>query len=94
MIFEHLTTKEGVQFVLEAGPNVAGTVTPQHLLVNRNAMLAGGIRPHFYCLPILKTEAQAAGATAAASPPVAFTCRRQGPVPLPPTHPRSAASAA
>ena len=61
MIFEHLTTKEGVQFVLEAGPNVAGTVTPQHLLVNRNAMLAGGIRPHFYCLPILKTEARAAG---------------------------------
>ena len=48
MIFEHLTTKEGVQFVLEAGPNVAGTVTPQHLLVNRNAMLVGGIRPHFY----------------------------------------------
>ena len=48
MIFEHLTCKEGVQFVLDAGPNVAGTVTPQHLLVNRNAMLVGGIRPHFY----------------------------------------------
>ena len=40
-----------------AGPNVAGTITPQHLLVNRNALLAGGIRPHYYCLPILKTEA-------------------------------------
>ena len=56
VIFEHITTKEGAQFVLEAGPNVAGTVTPQHMLVNRNAMLVGGIRPHMYCLPILKTE--------------------------------------
>jgi len=56
VIFEHITTKEGTQFVLEAGPNVAGTVTPQHMLVNRNAMLVGGIRPHMYCLPILKTE--------------------------------------
>jgi len=67
VIFEHLTTKEGVQFVLEAGPNVAGTVTPQHLLVNRNAMLVGGIRPHLYCLPILKTEEDRQALVAAAT---------------------------
>jgi len=56
VVLEHLTTKEAAQFVLDAGPNVAGTITPHHLLVNRNALLAGGIRPHLYCLPILKTE--------------------------------------
>ncbi|KAL1526480.1 hypothetical protein AB1Y20_015190 [Prymnesium parvum] len=56
VVLEHMTTKEAAQFVLSAGPNVAATITPQHLLVNRNAMLAGGIRPHLYCLPILKTE--------------------------------------
>jgi len=56
VVLEHLTTKEAAQFVLNAGPNVAGTITPHHLLVNRNALLAGGIRPHYYCLPILKRE--------------------------------------
>ena len=56
VVLEHLTTKEGVRAVLDAGSNVAGTITPHHLLFNRNALLAGGIRPHFYCLPILKTE--------------------------------------
>ena len=56
VILEHLTTKEAAEFVVGAGPNVAGTITPQHLLNNRNAMLSGGIRPHLYCLPILKTE--------------------------------------
>jgi dihydroorotase len=53
---EHVTTFEAVQFVQSANANVAATITPQHLLFNRNAMLAGGIRPHFYCLPILKRE--------------------------------------
>lgn len=56
IVLEHLTTKEAARAVLDAGPNVAGTITPHHLLVNRNALLAGGIRPHYYCLPILKTE--------------------------------------
>ncbi|MFA6920669.1 MAG: dihydroorotase [Gallionella sp.] len=56
VVFEHITTKDAAQFVLDAPANIAATLTPQHLLYNRNAMLAGGIRPHFYCLPILKRE--------------------------------------
>ena len=56
MVLEHITTREAAQFVAEAPPRVAATVTPQHLLWSRNAMLAGGIRPHYYCLPILKRE--------------------------------------
>ena len=56
VVFEHITTKEAAQFVASAPDTIAATLTPQHLLYNRNAMLAGGIRPHFYCLPILKRE--------------------------------------
>ncbi|MFA9199977.1 MAG: dihydroorotase [Cypionkella sp.] len=56
LVFEHVTTREGVQFVEAAGPNVAATITPQHLHLNRNAMLVGGIRPHAYCLPVAKRE--------------------------------------
>jgi dihydroorotase len=56
VVFEHITTKEAAQFVMNAPANIAATLTPQHLLYNRNAMLVGGIRPHFYCLPILKRE--------------------------------------
>jgi dihydroorotase len=56
VVFEHITTKEAAQFVASAADNIAATLTPQHLLYNRNAMLVGGIRPHFYCLPILKRE--------------------------------------
>lgn len=56
IVLEHVTTKEAVEFVLSAGPNIAATITPQHLLYNRNALLAGGIRPHYYCLPVLKRE--------------------------------------
>jgi len=56
VVLEHVTTSEAVQLVDSAGANIAATITPQHLLFNRNAMLAGGIRPHFYCLPILKRE--------------------------------------
>ncbi len=56
VIFEHLTSEEGVQFVEGAGANVAATITPQHLHINRNAMLVGGIRPHAYCLPVAKRE--------------------------------------
>lgn len=54
MVLEHITTKEAVEFVMAAGPQVAATITPQHLLYDRNDMLVGGIRPHLYCLPILK----------------------------------------
>ncbi|MCF5386142.1 dihydroorotase, partial [Pseudomonas syringae] len=54
VVFEHITTGEAVQFVNEASANVAATITAHHLLYNRNHMLVGGIRPHFYCLPILK----------------------------------------
>lgn len=56
IVLEHVTTMEAVQFVQAAGANMAATVTPQHLLFNRNALLAGGIRPHYYCLPIIKRE--------------------------------------
>ncbi|BBE52073.1 Dihydroorotase [Ferriphaselus amnicola] len=56
VVFEHITTKDAAEYVAAAPANVAATLTPQHLLYNRNAMLVGGIRPHFYCLPILKRE--------------------------------------
>ena len=56
VVFEHVTTAEAVDFVNSAGPNVAATITPQHLHINRNAMLVGGIRPHAYCLPVAKRE--------------------------------------
>ena len=54
IVFEHITTKDAVEFVQQGPNNVAATITAHHLLFNRNHMLAGGIRPHFYCLPILK----------------------------------------
>lgn len=57
LVMEHVTTAEGAAFVTEAGPGVAGTLTPQHLMLNRNALLVGGVRPHYYCLPVLKREA-------------------------------------
>jgi dihydroorotase len=56
MVLEHVTTKEAVQFVESTHENIAATITPQHLLYNRNAILVGGIHPHYYCLPILKRE--------------------------------------
>ena len=56
VIFEHATTEEAVAFVESSGANVGCTVTPQHLHINRNAMLVGGIRPHAYCLPVAKRE--------------------------------------
>ena len=54
IVLEHITTKEAVDFVLQSKDNVAATITPHHLLANRNHMLDGGIRPHYYCLPVLK----------------------------------------
>jgi len=56
IVLEHITTKEAVAFVQSAGPNLAATVTPQHLILNRNAIFAGGLRPHAYCLPVAKRE--------------------------------------
>ncbi|MEP7222741.1 MAG: dihydroorotase [Novosphingobium sp.] len=56
VVFEHITTAEAAAFVDSAGPNVAATITPQHLHINRNAMFAGGLRPHAYCLPVAKRE--------------------------------------
>jgi dihydroorotase len=56
MVFEHVTTKDAVEFVKSSEAHMAATITVQHLMYNRNAMLAGGIRPHYYCLPILKRE--------------------------------------
>ena len=56
VVFEHITTRDAVDFVRESSDRVAATITAHHLLYNRNAMLVGGIRPHFYCLPILKRE--------------------------------------
>lgn len=57
IVVEHVTTLEAVQFVEEASGCVAATITPQHLMYNRNALFAGGIRPHHYCLPVIKREA-------------------------------------
>ena len=57
MVFEHVTTRAAVDYVCSARPGVAATITPQHLLLNRNALFQGGIRPHLYCLPVLKREA-------------------------------------
>jgi dihydroorotase len=56
IVLEHVTTRDGVQFVRDSGPRIGATLTAHHLLYNRNALLAGGIRPHFYCLPVLKRE--------------------------------------
>lgn len=56
IVMEHLTTRDAVEFVKESAPTVAATITAHHLLYNRNALLAGGIRPHYYCLPVLKRE--------------------------------------
>jgi dihydroorotase len=56
LVLEHVTTREGVDFVAHGADNVAATITAHHLLLNRNAMFRGGIRPHTYCLPVLKRE--------------------------------------
>jgi dihydroorotase len=65
VVFEHITTRAAVEFVRGARAGVAATVTPQHLLMNRNALFAGGIRPHHYCAPVLKAEADRAALLAA-----------------------------
>jgi len=66
IVFEHITTSEAVDFVKSAPANVGATITPQHLHINRNAMLVGGIRPHAYCLPVAKREQHRLAVRAAA----------------------------
>jgi dihydroorotase len=56
VVFEHATTEDAVSFVTASGDNIAATITPHHLIINRNAMFEGGIRPHMYCLPVAKRE--------------------------------------
>lgn len=67
IVFEHVTTREAVEFVTSAREGVAATITPQHLLLNRNAIFQGGIRPHLYCLPVLKREHDRAALVEAAT---------------------------
>jgi dihydroorotase len=67
VVFEHITTARAAAFVAGVRPGVAATITPQHLLHNRNALFAGGIRPHYYCLPILKRERDREALVAAAT---------------------------
>jgi dihydroorotase len=67
IVVEHVTTAEAVQFVQSTGARIGATITPQHLMFNRNALLAGGIRPHHYCLPIIKREHHRQALVAAAT---------------------------
>lgn len=67
IVLEHITTKVAADFVMQAADNVGATITPQHLLANRNDLLSGGIKPHYYCLPILKTETDRVALLAAAT---------------------------
>lgn len=66
VVFEHITTRDAAQFVAEAPANVGATITAHHLLMNRNALFSGGIRPHHYCLPVLKREEHRQALVAAA----------------------------
>lgn len=74
IVLEHITTADAVEFVSKSSANVAATITPQHLMLNRNDMLVGGIRPHNYCLPVLKraTHQQALRAIVASGNPKFF----------------------
>ncbi len=66
IVFEHITTADAAAFVRDAGPNIAATITPHHLHLSRNALFAGGLRPHHYCLPVLKRETHRQALVAAA----------------------------
>jgi dihydroorotase len=67
IVLEHITTSEGAQYVAEAGADTAATITAHHLLYNRNAIFSGGLRPHYYCLPVLKRERHRLALVAAAT---------------------------
>jgi dihydroorotase len=72
IVMEHITTKEAAEFVTNAPANIAATITPQHLLYNRNAIFQGGLRPHKFCLPVLKRETHRQALLAAVKGPQAF----------------------
>ena len=67
IVFEHITTREAAQYVAESGPGLGATITAHHLLFNRNAIFQGGLRPHYYCLPVLKREEHRLALVAAAT---------------------------
>ena len=67
VVFEHITTREAAQYVAQAGAHTAATITAHHLLYNRNAIFLGGLRPHYYCLPVLKRELHRQALVAAAT---------------------------
>jgi dihydroorotase len=67
VVLEHVTTREGVEYVRAGGPDIAATITTHHLVINRNHILAGGIRPHYYCLPVAKRETHRLALRAAAT---------------------------
>jgi dihydroorotase len=67
IVFEHITTREAAMYVAGSGPNLAATITAHHLLFNRNALFLGGLRPHYYCLPVLKREEHRLALVAAAT---------------------------
>jgi dihydroorotase len=67
IVLEHITTREAVDFVVSAPPTVAATITAHHLVLNRNALFVGGVRPHHYCLPVVKRESHRAALVAAAT---------------------------
>ncbi|PID60629.1 MAG: dihydroorotase [Gammaproteobacteria bacterium] len=67
VVLEHVTTSHGADYVREAGGEIAGTLTPHHLMLNRNHLLVGGVRPHYYCLPIVKRERHREALVAAAT---------------------------
>jgi dihydroorotase len=67
IVFEHITTADAADFVRQSGPLIGATVTPQHLIINRNALFAGGLRPHAYCLPVAKREQHRLAVRAAAT---------------------------
>ena len=90
MVLEHITTRAAVEFVRQAPDNVAATITAHHLLLNRNALFEGGLRPHYYCLPLLKRETQRSAliATATSGNPKFFLGTDSAP------HPRQAKESA
>jgi dihydroorotase len=67
VVLEHITTRDAAQYVADAGPNLAATITAHHLLYNRNAIFSGGLQPHYYCLPVLKREEHRRALVAAAT---------------------------
>ena len=67
VVLEHVTSRDGVDYVIGGGPDIAATITTHHLMINRNHILAGGIRPHYYCLPVAKREAHRLALVAAAT---------------------------